>query len=147
MTGDWICVKGCRHREDETTTLDGRESGWSAPRRADLGGTLRGGGRGGRLRVDTGLLALLGRDRRRRSGQRVVTATGLREGDDVADRVGVREERDDAVPAEGDAAVRRGAEGEGIEEEAELLLRLVVGDPHHREDALLHVALVDTDRA
>ena len=32
----------------------------------------------------------------------------------------------DAVPAEGDAAVRRGAELEGVEQEAELLLRLVL---------------------
>ena len=56
------------------------------------------------------------------------------------------EQRDDAVPAERDAAVRRCAELEGVEQEAELLLRLVLADAHDLEHALLHVAAVDTDR-
>src|SRR5690625_4041303 len=38
-----------------------------------------------RLRVDTGFLALLGSDRRRGSGQRIVSSPGLGEGDDLAD--------------------------------------------------------------
>src|SRR5699024_8320504 len=63
--------------------------------------------------IDARLLALLGGDRRRGVGQRVDAAAGLREGDGLADRVHAGEEGDDAVPAEGDAAVRRGAEGEG----------------------------------
>ena len=75
--------------------------------------------------VDAGLLALLGRDRRRGVGQRVVAAAGLRERDDVADRLVAAEQHDDAVPAERDAAVRRGAELERVEQEAELLLRLL----------------------
>ena len=53
----------------------------------------------------------------------------------------------DPVPAERDAAVRRGAVLEGVEQEAELLLRLVLVEAHHREDPLLHVLAVDTDRA
>ena len=57
-----------------------------------------------------------------RRGERVEAASGLRERDHVADRVGAREQRHDPVPAERDAAVRRGAELEGLEEEAELLL-------------------------
>ncbi len=40
-----------------------------------------------------------------------------------------------------------GAEGEGLEEEAELLLRLLLRDPHHLEDPLLDVAAVDSDRS
>ena len=56
------------------------------------------------------------------------------------------EQHDDAVPAERDATVRRRAELEGVEQEAELLLRLLVGQAHDREDPLLHVAAVDTDR-
>ena len=78
-----------------------------------------------RLGVDAGLLALLRRDRRRRAGQRVVAAAGLRERDDVADRVGAGQQRADPVPAERDAAVRRRAERERLEQEAELLLRLL----------------------
>ena len=56
------------------------------------------------------------------------------------------EQRADAVPAERDAAVRRRAVAERVEQEAELLLRLVLGQAHHREHPLLHVAAVDTDR-
>src|SRR5690606_12991237 len=99
------------------------------------------------LRVDAGFLALLGRDGRGCRGQRVVAATGLREGDDLADRVGTREQRDRAVPAERDAAVRRRAVLERVEQEAELLLGLLGADAHDLEDALLHVLAVDTDRA
>ena len=53
----------------------------------------------------------------------------------------------DAVPAERDAAVRRGAERERVEQEAELLLRLLLVEAHDREDPFLDVAAVDTDRA
>src|SRR4051812_11269733 len=60
--------------------------------------------------VDPGFLALFRRDRCRCGGQRVVPAAGLGEGDDVADRVHPRQQRTDAVPAEGDAAVRRRTE-------------------------------------
>ena len=66
------------------------------------------------LGVDSCLLALLGSDRSRRLGQRVVAAPGLGEGDDVADRFGLGQQGDDAVPPEGDAPVRRGAELEGV---------------------------------
>src|SRR3954471_23793343 len=100
-----------------------------------------------RFRVHTGLLALFGRDGRRGCGQRVDPAAGLRERDHLADRVGPRQERRDPVPAEGDAAVWRGAEGEGVEQEAELLLCLLLADAHDREDPLLDVLAVDTDRA
>src|SRR5699024_5421206 len=101
----------------------------------------------GRLGVDTGLLALLRRDRRRGVRERVDAATGLGEGDDVADRLRPGQQRTDAIPAEGDAAVWRGAVGERLEEEAELLLRLLLRDPHHAEDPFLDVLAVDTDRS
>src|SRR5712691_1651739 len=45
--------------------------------------------------------------RRRRVREQVLRALRLGEGDDVADRLGARHHRDDAVQAEGDAAVRR----------------------------------------
>ena len=43
--------------------------------------------------------------------------------------------------------MRRRTEGERVEQEAELLLLLLGAEAHHREDALLYVATVDTDRA
>ena len=43
--------------------------------------------------------------------------------------------------------MRRGAELEGIKQEAKLLLGLLLANTHHLEYALLHVAAVDTDRA
>ena len=71
--------------------------------------------------------------------QRVDAAAGLRERDDLTDGIHAGEERGDAVPAECDSAVRRRTEGEGVEEEAELLLRLVLGDTHHLEHSFLNV--------
>ncbi len=87
------------------------------------------------------------RDRRRRLGERVDTAARLRERDHLPDRRLAGEQRGDAVPPERDATVWRGAVGEGVEEEAELLLRLGVVDAHDREHPLLHVAAVDADAA
>jgi hypothetical protein len=81
------------------------------------------------------------------AGQRVEAAAGLGEGDDVADRLGVREQHDDPVPAEGDAAVRRGAELEGVEQEAELLLRLLRDMPMTAKTRSWTSLTVDTDRA
>src|SRR5699024_12680965 len=64
-----------------------------------------------------------------------------------ADRVLPREQRHDAVPAEGDAAVRRGAVLERLQQEAELLLRLLLVDAHQAEDALLDGLVMDADGA
>ena len=68
-------------------------------------------------------LRCCGGDRRRRTGERVVAAAGLGERDDLAQRVGAGEQHADPVPAERDAAVRRRAVLERLEQEAELLLR------------------------
>lgn len=95
--------------------------------------------------VDAGLFALLGRDWRGGRGERVEAAARLREGDDVADGLGAREQRADPVSAERDAAVRRGAVVECVEEEAELASRLCLFQAHHCEHPLLDVAAVDTD--
>ena len=78
------------------------------------------------LEVDAGLGALLGRDRRGRGRQRVEAVARLRERDDVADRLGLREVLQHAVHAERDPAVRRGAELERIQQEPELLIGLLV---------------------
>ncbi|MPM29942.1 hypothetical protein SDC9_76484 [bioreactor metagenome] len=42
--------------------------------------------------------------------------------------------------------MRRGAVLEGVQQEAELLLRLFGAETHHLEDALLNVTAVNTDR-
>ena len=52
--------------------------------------------------------------------QQVLRALGLREGDHVADRLGAGHQRDEAVEAERDAAVRRRAVLQRVEQEAEL---------------------------
>ena len=57
------------------------------------------------------------------------------------------EERHDPVDAERDAAVRRRAVAQRVEQEAEARLGLLLGDPERLEDLLLHVGAVDTDRA
>ena len=63
--------------------------------------------------------------------------------------------RIDSVPASSDTMrshpkamppCGRRAVGEGLEQEAELLLRVLLRQAHHPEDPLLHVAAVDTDR-
>src|SRR3954464_1134088 len=119
-------------------------AGWPVARRSSDPRGVRLQGRLG-PGVHAGLLALLVGDRRRRRGERVVATAGLGEGDDLADGVRPRQQRADAVPAEGDAAVRRGAVREGLEQEAELLLGVLLRQSHHREDALLDVGTVDTD--
>ena len=62
---------------------------------------------GPRLGVDAGLRALGVGDRRRRAGQRVEAGAGLREGDDLADRLDPGQQRRQPVPAERRARVRR----------------------------------------
>src|SRR3954454_4791572 len=73
-------------------------------------------------------------DGRRRSRQRIGARGGLGEGDDVANRVDAVRERHDPVEAVGDAAVRRGAVAEGLEQEPEPLVRLLLADSERRED-------------
>ena len=75
-----------RTPRSSNATLPGVPPALTAPSAGSGRVGLRLGCRG--RAVDAGLLALLRRDRRRRAGQRVVAAAGLREGDDVADRVG-----------------------------------------------------------
>ena len=109
------------------TARSARLSGCAQTPRQSSGGPQGSGGRSFcGSGVHAGLLALLGADRRRSRGQRVEAAPALRERDHLADRVAAGQQRADPVPAEGDAAVRRGAVLEGVEQEAELLLRLVL---------------------
>src|SRR5690606_26244021 len=96
--------------------------------------------------VDASFLALLRGTWRRSLGQWIETATGLREGDDVADGLRVGQQLQHAVPTQGDAAMRWGPVLEAFKQEAELGVSLLLSHAHELEDALLDVALVDTDR-
>jgi hypothetical protein len=61
---------------------------------------------------------------------------------------GAGHEHHHAIDAEGDAAVRRAAELQRIEQEAELLARFFLADCRAGyEHGLLHGAVVDADRA
>ncbi len=73
----------------------------------------------------------------RRGRHQILRARRLREGDDVADRIGTRDQRSDAVDAEGDAAVRRRTELQRFEQEAELQLRLVRADAEQTSNTAL----------
>src|SRR5439155_7280420 len=95
-----------------------------------------------RLGVYSRFLALLWRDRRGRAGQWVDTAAGLREGDDLTDRIHPRQQRRDAVPPERDTAVGRCAKCERFQQKSELLLGFGLIQTHHREHPFLTVAAV-----
>src|SRR4051794_36486221 len=85
------------------------------------------------------LFELRGVERRGRVRQRVGAALGLRERDHLADVLLAAQDRDEAVDADREPGVRRRAEAERVEEEAEAVLRFLGGDSEQREDALLHV--------
>src|SRR5690349_22735263 len=93
------------------------------------------------------LAQLLLVDRRRRVHEQILGALRLRESDDVADRFGARHHGDDAVQAEGDAAVRGRAVLERLQQEPELLLRLLGTDRKGPEHLRLHLLAVDAHRA
>ncbi len=86
-------------------------------------------------------------DGRRGAGQRVSAARGLREGDHFADVVAPGDDRNQAVDAKGDAAVRGCAVLQRVQQEAKALLGLLGVEADDVEDPLLHLSRVDTDRA
>jgi len=73
----------------------------------------------------------------------VAAGVVLGEGDHVADGVVAAEDADPAVEAEGRAGVRGGAIAEGVHEEAELLLRLLVAESQHLEHFGLKFGIED----
>ena len=76
-----------------------------------------------------------------------VGALGLGEGDHVADGLGTGHQHHQAIQAEGQPGVRGRAVLQGIEQEAEFLLCLLLVDLQDAEHHLLHIALVDTHAA
>ena len=84
---------------------------------------------------------------RRRAGQRTGGGGGLGEGDHLADGILASHQRADAVETEGDAAVRRAAVAQRLQQETEAALRIFFRNAQQFEYDLLHFRAVDTDRA
>src|SRR6267378_675198 len=100
-----------------------------------------------RAQADMQLAQLLLVDRRRSVREQVLRTLGLGKGDHVADGFRAGHHRDDAVQAEGDAAVRRRAVLERFQQEAEFLLRLFGADRKRAEHFRLDLLAVDAHRA
>ena len=90
---------------------------------------------------------LLVADGRGRAAHQVGRAGRLGERDHVPDGRFPGQDHDDAVEAEGDAAVGRSPVLEGLEEEAEALLRLLFGHREDLEDPGLQRRVVDAEAA
>src|SRR3954454_1582270 len=71
----------------------------------------------------------------------------LRERDHIPQALRPGEQHRQPVHAEGDSAVWRGPEPQRLQEEAELVLGLLVADAHRGEDLLLHDGIVQPDRS
>src|SRR4051795_2212913 len=97
--------------------------------------------------ADAELAQLLVVDPRGGAGERVAAARGLRERDDLADRVAPAEQRHDAVDAHRDAAVRGRAVAQRVEQEAEAAVGVLLAQPDDLEDLALDLGRVDADRA
>ena len=70
-----------------------------------------------------------GVDCRRSVGQRIATGLRLREGDDLTNVGLADQQRSDAVDAKREPSVGRGAEAEGVKQEAEFGVALLFTDP------------------
>ncbi len=83
----------------------------------------------------------------RRIHQQIRGGLSLREGDHVADAVRAGHQHRQPVETKGDAAVRRGAELERIEQESEFQSRLFRRNPQQVEHGGLQFLIVDSHRA
>ena len=90
------------------------------------------------------ILELGRRDLGGRALHEIGAAGGLGEGHDVADGVGAYQKHAYAVEAQGKAAHGRRAKGEGLKQEAKLLLGALGGEAQALEDLHLQVGVVDT---
>src|SRR3972149_1135149 len=92
-------------------------------------------------------LKLHGVHRRRGTRHEALGPLRLREGDHLADRVGPRQQHDEAVEPEGDSPMGGGAKFEGLQEEPEPLPRLLRAEPEGIEHLLLSLPVVVSDAA
>src|SRR3954464_2944600 len=127
-----------------------KKSGAAAPLPQASGSRLRGNVGLHALRVaqaDVQLTQLLLVHRPGRLREQVLRPLGLGEGDDITQRLGAGHEHDEAVQADGDAAVRRGAVLQRVQQEAELRLGFFLADLQRAEHLALHVFAVDPHRS
>ena len=101
----------------------------------------------GVAQADVQLAQLLLVDRPGRVGEQVLRPLRLRERDHVAQRLGAGHQHDEAVEADRDAAVRRRAVLQRVEQEAELRARFLGVDLERAEHLALHVLAMDPHRA
>ena len=80
-----------------------------------------------------------------RINHHVASLVVLREGDIVADGFLTTEEGADAVKTKCKTSVRRSAELECIDDEAEFVVCVFLADAQNLEHSLLHCGFVDTD--
>ncbi len=73
------------------------------------------------------------RDGGRRVGQQVGATRCFRKRNAVAQRLGISHNHNQTVNTEGNAAVRRRSILKRVKQEAELLIRLLLGEAKHRE--------------
>src|SRR5881628_1651382 len=96
------------------------------------------------LAANSEFIQLLRVDRRGRLAHQVLRARGLREGDDVAERLAAGHHHRHAVESEGDAAVGRSAVAERLEQKSEALSRLLLPDAERAEHARLQLGAIDS---
>ena len=97
--------------------------------------------------LDVQVAQLLFFDGGRRAHHQILGLLGLGEGDDLADGRFVGQNHGDAVDARGDTTVGRRTKLKGFEHMPKLEQRRFAADAEQVEQFLLHVALVDTNRA
>src|SRR5712692_699930 len=99
------------------------------------------------LNSDSELVELILVHRRRRLGHEVLRGSRFREGNDFADRFFASEEHHHTVDAERDAAVRRRAVRQRVEEKTETPAQLFFRQSERFEQTLLNILAVDPNAA
>src|SRR5256712_7192612 len=99
------------------------------------------------VELDAQLLELLWVHRRGGVGHQALGLLRFGEGDHVADGVGPTQQHNQAVQAERDAAVRRGAVLQRVQQKPEFGLRFVLADPKQIKELALNLPAVVADAA
>ena len=94
------------------------------------------------IELDAQFFQLIGADSRRSFGHGALRALGLGECDDIPDRIGAAQKHDQPIEAEGDSTMWRSAIFQGLQQETELRLRLILPDAQQVEDPELNITAV-----
>src|ERR1700676_4032510 len=99
------------------------------------------------LQLNPQQVQLVGIHIRRRFSHQILGLRGFWEGDHFANRLLAREQRDDAVNAQRDAAVRRRSVGQGVQKKSESVAQLFLAEAQRPKDSLLDVLLMNSNAA